>query len=60
MVVCEMLDDETGGALSPAAARAYAERHGLVYVEGSDVIAALGDVDARGSTDASDDVESGD
>jgi 3,4-dihydroxy 2-butanone 4-phosphate synthase len=42
MVVCEMLDDETGGALSPAAARAYAERHGLVYVEGRDVIAALG------------------
>jgi 3,4-dihydroxy 2-butanone 4-phosphate synthase len=41
MVVCEMLDDETGGALSPAAARAYAERHGLVYVEGRDVIDAL-------------------
>jgi 3,4-dihydroxy 2-butanone 4-phosphate synthase len=41
MVVCEMLDDETGGALSPTAARAYAERHDLVYVEGRDVIAAL-------------------
>jgi 3,4-dihydroxy 2-butanone 4-phosphate synthase len=42
MVVCEMLDDETGGALSPAAARAYADRHGLVYVEGADVVAQLG------------------
>jgi 3,4-dihydroxy 2-butanone 4-phosphate synthase len=42
MVVCEMLDDETGGALSPAAARAYADRHGLVYVEGADLVAALG------------------
>jgi len=35
VVVCEMLDDESGTALSPAAARSYAERHGLVYVEGS-------------------------
>jgi 3,4-dihydroxy 2-butanone 4-phosphate synthase len=42
MVVCEMLDDETGQALSPAAARAYADRHGLVYVEGADLVAALG------------------
>ncbi|WP_299233532.1 3,4-dihydroxy-2-butanone-4-phosphate synthase [Natronomonas sp.] len=39
VVVCEMLDDETGGALSPAAARAYADRHGFPYVEGSDLIA---------------------
>lgn len=36
-VVCEMLDDETGTALSPAAAKAYAERDGLVYVAMSDV-----------------------
>ena len=42
MVVCEMLDDETGGALSPAAAREYANRHGLAYVEGSEVVRALG------------------
>ena len=35
VVVCEMLDDETGGALAPAAARAYADRNGLVYVEGA-------------------------
>jgi len=42
VVVCEMLDDETGGALSPAAARAYAEREGLAYVEGSDLVERLG------------------
>jgi len=42
VVVCEMLDDETGGALSPADARAYARRHDLPYVEGSDVLARLG------------------
>ncbi|QPV61251.1 3,4-dihydroxy-2-butanone-4-phosphate synthase [Halosimplex litoreum] len=41
MVVCEMLDDETGAALSPAAARAYADREGLVYVEGSAVVERL-------------------
>jgi 3,4-dihydroxy 2-butanone 4-phosphate synthase len=42
VVVCEMLDDETGGALSPAAARAYADRHGFPYVEGSDLVAQFG------------------
>jgi 3,4-dihydroxy 2-butanone 4-phosphate synthase len=42
VVVCEMLDGETGGALSPAAARAYADRHGFPYVEGSDLLARLG------------------
>ena len=41
VVVCEMLDDRTGGALSPEDAKAYADRHDLVYVEGSDLIAAL-------------------
>lgn len=33
----EMLDDETGTALSPADARSYAKRHGLVYI-GADTI----------------------
>ena len=42
VVVCEMLDGETGGALSPAAARAYADRHGFPYVEGSDLLAQFG------------------
>ncbi|RKS80819.1 3,4-dihydroxy-2-butanone 4-phosphate synthase [Haloarcula quadrata] len=37
-VVCEMLDDETGAALPPAAARAYADREGLVYVEGASLL----------------------
>jgi 3,4-dihydroxy 2-butanone 4-phosphate synthase len=41
VVVCEMLDD-AGGALSPADARAYADRNGFVYVEGSKVIERLG------------------
>jgi 3,4-dihydroxy 2-butanone 4-phosphate synthase len=42
VVVCEMLDGETGGARTPADARAYAEREGLVYVEGRDLLARLG------------------
>jgi 3,4-dihydroxy 2-butanone 4-phosphate synthase len=42
IVVCEMVDDETGGAVPPAAARAYAERNGLTYVEGRDVLTRLG------------------
>lgn len=41
VVVCEMLDDATGGALSPADARAYADRHDFPYVEGQDLIEAL-------------------
>ncbi|WP_276260859.1 3,4-dihydroxy-2-butanone-4-phosphate synthase [Haloglomus litoreum] len=41
VVVCEMLDDETGGARSPVDARRYADRHDLVYVEGADLLAAL-------------------
>ncbi|QIB73044.1 3,4-dihydroxy-2-butanone-4-phosphate synthase [Halogeometricum borinquense] len=41
VVVCEMLDDESGTALSPAAALDYANRHDLVYVEGMDVVERL-------------------
>lgn len=41
VVVCEMLDDQTGAALSPDDARAYAERHGFVYLEGSQIVDAL-------------------
>ncbi|HET7322867.1 MAG TPA: 3,4-dihydroxy-2-butanone-4-phosphate synthase, partial [Halococcus sp.] len=37
VVVCEMLDD-AGGALSPTDARAYADRHGFVYVTGAQII----------------------
>jgi 3,4-dihydroxy 2-butanone 4-phosphate synthase len=38
---CEMLDDETGGALSTADAQAYARRHDLPFVEGAALIRAL-------------------
>ncbi|MFB6132506.1 MAG: 3,4-dihydroxy-2-butanone-4-phosphate synthase [Halanaeroarchaeum sp.] len=40
-VVCEMLDDETGEALSTEDARAYAERQDIPFVEGRDLVAAL-------------------
>lgn len=42
-VVCEMLDDETGEALGTSNARAYANRHDIPFVEGADLVAALGD-----------------
>jgi len=42
VVVCEMLDDETGEALSPGDARDYADRHDLAYVEGSRLLETLG------------------
>mgnify|MGYP000141508347 CR=1 FL=1 len=42
VVVCEMLDDETGRARSPADAREYAAEHDLVYVEGRDIVEQLG------------------
>ena len=38
VVVCEMLDDESGAALSPAAARDSARRSDLVYVEGESIV----------------------
>ncbi len=41
VVVCEMLDDQTGGALSPEDARAYADRHGFPYLEGAQIIETL-------------------
>ncbi len=41
VVVCEMLDDESGEALSPAAARAYGERNDIPYVEGSEIVDRL-------------------
>ncbi|MXV61202.1 3,4-dihydroxy-2-butanone-4-phosphate synthase [Natronorubrum sp. JWXQ-INN-674] len=41
IVVCEMLDDETGEALSPVDARSYADRHEFCYLEGSDVLERL-------------------
>ncbi len=41
MVVCEMLDDESGGALSPAAAAAYADEYGIPYLEGKQLVEQL-------------------
>ena len=40
-VVCEMLDDATGDALSPTDAAAYADRHDIPYVEGADLVDQL-------------------
>ena len=40
-VVCEMLDDETGEALAPDDAAAYATRHDIPYVEGAALVDAL-------------------
>jgi 3,4-dihydroxy 2-butanone 4-phosphate synthase len=42
VVVCEMLDADSGGARTPAAARAYARRNGYVYVEGAAIADRLG------------------
>jgi 3,4-dihydroxy 2-butanone 4-phosphate synthase len=41
VVVCEMLDDATGEELSVAGAMEYADRHGIPFLEGEDVVAAL-------------------
>ncbi|MHC1579530.1 MAG: 3,4-dihydroxy-2-butanone-4-phosphate synthase [Candidatus Alkanophagales archaeon] len=40
MVICEMLDAGTGLALSKRDAKAYAAEHGLVFVEGKDIVRA--------------------
>jgi 3,4-dihydroxy 2-butanone 4-phosphate synthase len=42
VVVCEMLDDETGDALAPTAAQAYAQRHDIPYVEGAALVERFG------------------
>lgn len=38
MVICEMLDDETGFALSRKDAEEYARKHGIVFVDGAHVM----------------------
>lgn len=38
ITICEMLDDESGNALSKADARLYAKKHGLEFVEGPEVM----------------------
>jgi 3,4-dihydroxy 2-butanone 4-phosphate synthase len=38
VTICEMLDDESGYALSKKDAQTYAKRHNLVFVEGREVM----------------------
>lgn len=38
ITICEMLDDESGYALSKTDAQEYARKHGLVFIEGQEVI----------------------
>lgn len=38
ITICEMLDDDSGYALSKADAQDYARKHGLVFIEGQEVI----------------------
>ncbi|HHV24485.1 MAG TPA: 3,4-dihydroxy-2-butanone-4-phosphate synthase [Methanosarcina sp.] len=40
MVVCEMLDDYNGKALSKEDAKSYGEEHGLVFLEGQEIVEA--------------------
>ena len=40
VTICEMLDDESGYALSKDDAMAYAKKHGMVFVEGNEVLEA--------------------
>lgn len=40
VTICEMLDDDTGDALSKEEAIRYAKKHGLVFLEGSEVLDA--------------------
>ncbi|WP_255190694.1 3,4-dihydroxy-2-butanone-4-phosphate synthase [Natronobeatus ordinarius] len=42
VVVCEMLDDETGRARSPASAKTYADQNGVHYVEGARLVDRFG------------------
>lgn len=38
VTICEMLDDESGFALSKEDAKQYAHKHGFVFVEGPEVL----------------------
>jgi len=42
VVVCEMLDDETGQAMSPQDAALYAESNDIPYLEGQSIIERFG------------------
>jgi len=38
ITICEMLDDESGYALSKEDAKLYARKHRLIFVEGPEVL----------------------
>lgn len=40
MVICEMLDNESGGALSKANAKAFASERNIIFIEGREIIEA--------------------
>jgi 3,4-dihydroxy 2-butanone 4-phosphate synthase len=42
VVVCEMLDDHTNEAMTPADAAAYADSHGIPYIEGASLVERAG------------------
>ncbi len=52
VVVCEMLDDESGRALGKADAQAYGEKHGIPFLEGREVAAGSASPSACGDTAA--------
>ena len=54
VTICEMLDDESGYALSREDAKRYAGKHGLVFVEGSEVLDAWDSYVAGGFPGAGD------
>ncbi len=41
MVICEMLDNETGGALHKTNAKAFASERDIIFIEGKEIIAAF-------------------
>ncbi|RCV63350.1 3,4-dihydroxy 2-butanone 4-phosphate synthase [Methanophagales archaeon] len=41
MVICEMLDNETGGALHKTDAKAFASERDIIFIEGADIVAAF-------------------
>lgn len=43
VVVCEMLDGDTGGARSPEDAKRYADRHNIPFVDGDAIVDQLAD-----------------
>jgi 3,4-dihydroxy 2-butanone 4-phosphate synthase len=47
VTICEMLDDESGYALSKADAKLYARKMGLVFIEGDEILARWEELRAK-------------